>query len=77
MKEFRVITTGETIEGTLDGTDEMFEGNDFYQILTTRNGEKFKAFYSIEDQPDAADEYGNIIIDRIDYNRISYLIETE
>lgn len=75
LEKFEVIGNGEVIEGILEGNDEMFAGEWFYQILIDKNGKVYKAFYFEEDQPEALDEYGNLILDKVDYYRISEIKE--
>lgn len=75
LERFEVIGNGEVIEGILEGNDEMFAGEWFYQIFIDKNGKVYKAFYFEEDQPEALDEYGNLIIDEVNYNRISEIKE--
>ena len=74
-ERFEIIGSGEVIEGILEGSDEMFESDYFYQILIDRSGKIYRAYYYFEDQPKALDEYGNLIIDSIDYYKISKLEE--
>lgn len=72
MDKFIIIETGEEITGRISGTDEMFDGDDFYQIIETADG-TYKAYYLPEDQQEALDEYGNLILDQIDYAKVSYI----
>lgn len=75
LEKFEIVRSGEVIEGILEGSDEMFNSDNFYQILIDKKGKIYRAYYLFEDQPEALDEYGNLIIDEVDYYRISEIEE--